>query len=75
MYLLIEHNGTSRHRHIFEMIEEHFEDNLDGVVEETVQDGDALSLYDKDLQRIVSFKQVPTSEELRLLFNLIGSSS
>ena len=74
MYLLVEHNGTAQHRYIFDIIEDYFEDNIEGVVEETIQDGESLSLYDKDLNKIVSFLKVPTPEELRLLFKLIDDS-
>jgi len=75
MYLLVEHNGTLHHRSIFDKIEDHFADHVDGIVEEAIQDGESLSLYDENLKRIVSFKKVPTSEELRLLFILIDDSS
>ena len=75
MYLLVEHNGTAAHHAIFDIIEDYFEDNVEGIIEETIQDGDSLSLYNEQLEKIVSFVKVPTSEELRLLFNLIDDNS
>jgi len=75
MYLLVEHNGTAAHKAIFDTIEDYFEDELGGTIEETIQDGESLALYDENLTKIVSFKKVPTSEELRLLFKLIDDSS
>jgi hypothetical protein len=75
MYLLVEHNGTAAHHTIFDIIEDYFEDNIEGIIEETIQEGESLSLYNESLDKIVSFIKVPTSEELRLLFKLIDEPS